>query len=78
MTPISLPFFNFVCYAVEMMTSYIKSGLDVSFNVFLIDEHVEMAIVRSESIRMLWNCTEGSLVLWKAGRSTLILMRASY
>lgn len=36
MTPVELPFYNFVCYAADMSVDS-KSTLDVTFNVFLVD-----------------------------------------
>jgi len=42
MAPIDLPFYNFVCYAVDMMSAYLRSSLEISFNVFLVDEHVKI------------------------------------
>lgn len=42
-TPITLPFFNFVCYTVDLFTEYVKSPLDISFNVFVVDSHVSQA-----------------------------------
>ncbi len=37
MTPVELPFYNFVCYAADMLSRFSKSTLDVTFNVFLVD-----------------------------------------
>ena len=36
-SPIQLPFYNFVCYAADMMSSFVRSSLDIDFNVFLVD-----------------------------------------
>ena len=39
-TLINFPFYNFVCYAIDILTDYVKSSLDITLNVFIVDSHV--------------------------------------
>jgi len=44
-----------------MMSSFVKSSLDIDLNVFLVDEHVRVCLFRSGNMGILWSCIDG---LW--------------
>ena len=59
------------------MQKYIKSGLDVTFNVFLVDEHVGMGLYSWENMLIVWNCIGDLWDLLGVGRSIVRLIRVN-
>ncbi len=42
--PLELPFYNFVCYTIDLFNEFVKYPYNTTFNIFIVDHHVSHTI----------------------------------
>jgi hypothetical protein len=73
--PLELPFYNFVCYTLDLLHHFANSVHDITLTIFLVDHHVPLPLFSSESTPHPPNSTAASWDSLPAGNDTQILMR---